>query len=108
LKSVRRRYLAIEIDVARKIEERELKNAVWNAVGRLFGEYGASKTDFVLIRYDATENFAVFRCANASVEAFRASLALITEIGQEPVTIHVLGVSGTLKSLKGRYPNVRQ
>jgi ribonuclease P/MRP protein subunit POP5 len=103
LKTVRRRYLAVKIDSVQEIEERELKNAIWNTLGRLFGEYGASKTGFVLISYDTAKNYAVLRCASPMLEAFRASLASLTEISGKPAAIHVLGVSGTLKSLKRKF-----
>lgn len=104
MKTVRRRYLAVKVDSVQEIEERELKNTVWNAIERLFGEYGASKTGFVLISYDASNNYAVLRCANTALEPFRASLTSITEINSKPAAIHVLGVSGTLNSLKRKYP----
>ena len=105
MKIVRRRYLAVKIDSAQEIEEKELKNAVWNAIERLFGEYGASKAGFVLINYDASKNYAVLRCASSMLEAFRASLVSLTEISGKPVAIHVLGISGTLKSLKKKFPS---
>jgi ribonuclease P/MRP protein subunit POP5 len=104
LKIVRRRYLAVKIDSVQEIEEKELKNAVWNAIERLFGEYGASKTGFVLINYDTDKNYAVLRCTSPMLEEFRASLASLTEISGKPATIHVLGVSGTLKTLKRKFP----
>lgn len=103
MKTVRRRYLAVKVDILHEVEERELKNAVWNAVERLFGEYGASKTGFVLISYYASKNYAVLRCSNTALEPFRASLASITEINGMPAAIHVLGVSGTLNSLKRKF-----
>jgi ribonuclease P/MRP protein subunit POP5 len=106
LKTMRRRYLAIKIDSVQGIEEKELKRAVWDAVERLFGEYGASKTGFVLINYDSAKNYAVLRCASSMLEAFRASLASLTEIDGKPAAIHVLGVSGTLKSLKRKFPPI--
>jgi len=104
LKTMKRRYLAIKIDIAQEIEEKELKNEVWNAIERLFGEYGASKTGFVLISYDTAKNYAILRCTSSMLEAFRASLASLTEISGKPAVIHVLGVSGTLKSLKRKFP----
>jgi ribonuclease P/MRP protein subunit POP5 len=101
---MRRRYLAIKIDGVQGIEERDLKNAIWDTVVRLFGEYGASKTGFVLISYDTVRNYALLRCASTALEAFQASLASLTEIGSRSVAISVLGVSGTLKSLKRKFP----
>lgn len=104
MKTVRRRYLAVRIDSIQKIEERELKNALWNIIARLFGEYGASRTGFVLINYDAAKNYAVIRCSNTALNLLKASLASITEIHGEPIAVHLLGVSGTLKSLKNKFP----
>jgi ribonuclease P/MRP protein subunit POP5 len=101
---VRRRYLAIKIDGVQEIEERDLKNAIWDTVVRLFGEYGASKTGFVLISYDTVKGYALLRCSSTALEAFRASLASLMEIGGKLATINVLGVSGTLKSLKRKFP----
>ena len=103
MKTVRRRYLAVKIDSLQRIEEKELQNVIWDMVARLFGEYGASRTGFVLINYDAAKNYAVVRCANAALDMLRASLASITEVYGKPTAIHVLGVSGTLKSLKRKF-----
>lgn len=97
---MRRRYLALKIECTQKIDEEDLKTAVWNAVSRLFGEYGASRAGLVLIEYDETKNYAVWRCENVALELARASLASITEINSKPAMIHVSGVSGTLKSLR--------
>jgi RNase P/RNase MRP subunit POP5 len=104
LKTVRRRYLAVKIDSFQKIEEKELKNGIWNVIAWLFGEYGASRTGFVLISHDVAKDYAVLRCASSALEMFRASLASITEIYGKPTAIHVLGVSGTLKSVRRKFP----
>ncbi len=101
---MRRRYLALKIEAVQEIDEKELKNTVWNAVMRLFGEYGASKMGLFFISYDATKNYAVLRCTNTALDMVRASLASITEINLKPAAIHVLGVSGTLKSLREKFP----
>lgn len=101
---MRRRYLALKIEAVQEIEERELKNTVWNAVLRLFGEYGASKMGLFFISYDAIKNYAVLRCTNTALDIVRASLASITEINLKPSAIHVLGISGTLKSLREKFP----
>jgi RNase P/RNase MRP subunit POP5 len=101
---MKRRYLALRIESTREIDEKEFKNAVWNAIQRLFGEYGASKTGLVVISCDAAKNYAVLRCANTAVEMIRASLTSITEINTKPAAILVMGVSGTVKSLRGKFP----
>jgi RNase P/RNase MRP subunit POP5 len=101
---MRRRYLALKIEGVQEIDEKELKNTVWNAVLRLFGEYGASKMGLFFISYDSTKKYAVLRCTNTALNMVRASLASITEINLKPSAIHVLGISGTLKSLREKFP----
>jgi RNase P/RNase MRP subunit POP5 len=99
LKKERRRYLALEIDSVEIFSSKEFMNALWGAVLKLYGEYGASKTGLALIDYDAEKRFALIRVVHTAVENIRAAIASITEIAEKPVAIHVLNVSGTIKTL---------
>ena len=99
MKKVRRRCLALEIDSDELFDSREFLDAVWGAVLKLYGEYGASRTGLTLIDYDAEKRLAVIRVANASLETVRTALASITWVRNKPVAIHVLIVSGTIKAL---------
>ena len=99
----RRRYIALKIDSSEKFEQKEFLDALWNAVIRLFGEYGASKTGLALIGYNMEEGFAIIRVAHTEVEKVRAAIASITEVAAKPVAIHVLAVSGTLKALHRKF-----
>jgi len=74
-------------------------NAVWDAVTKLYGEYGASRTGLTLIDYDDDKNLAVIRCMLVAVDMVRAALASITKIGNKPLALHVRTVSGTLRAL---------
>ncbi|PIX31515.1 ribonuclease P, partial [Candidatus Bathyarchaeota archaeon CG_4_8_14_3_um_filter_42_8] len=49
LKRIRRRYLALEIDSGELFDSREFMDAVWSAVLKLYGEYGASRVGLALI-----------------------------------------------------------
>jgi len=75
-------------------------NAVWNAVMKIYGEYGASQAGLSLISYEPEEKFAVVRVGHKAVEMVRASLASITSIASKPAAVHVLRVSGTIKALR--------
>ena len=99
LKKERRRYLALEIDSEETFSSKELMNALWSAVLKLYGEYGASKTGLALINYDAEKRLAVIRVVHIAVENIRAAIASITKISEKPAAIHVLNVSGTIKTL---------
>jgi ribonuclease P/MRP protein subunit POP5 len=99
-KRMRKRYLALRVESDQHFNERDLMDAVWNAVLQLFGEYGASQTNLRLIKYDLERNYMVVRCSHLALENVRASIASITEIQGKPAVIHVMGVSGTLKGLR--------
>jgi len=99
LKKVRRRYLALEIDSDGLFDSREFLDAVWSAVLKLYGEYGASHAGLSLIDYDVEKRFAVIRTMHTAVDMVRTALASMTRIGNKPAAIHVLTVSGTIKAL---------
>lgn len=97
---VRRRYLAIKILSEKPVSRGEVMDAIWNAVLRLFGEYGASQVNLRFIEFDFRKYYVVVRCSHAALEMVRASIASITEIDGKGAVFHVLGVSGTLRSLR--------
>ena len=99
MKGIRRRYLALEIDSDGLLDSREFMDAVWGAVLKLYGEYGASRAGLALIDYDMEKRFAVIRTMHTTVDMVRTALASMTKIGNKPVAIHVLTVSGTIKAL---------
>jgi RNase P/RNase MRP subunit POP5 len=99
LKRIRRRYLALEIDSGELFDSREFMDAVWSAVLKLYGEYGASRAGLTLIDYDMEKRFAVIRTVHTAVNMVRTALASMTRIGNKPVAIHILRVSGTIRSL---------
>jgi RNase P/RNase MRP subunit POP5 len=77
-------------------------DAVWAAVSKLFGEYGASQAGLSLIDYDATKKLAIVRTWHTTLGMVRTTLASISQIGKKPVAMHVLAVSGTIKALQKR------
>ena len=99
MKTLRRRYLAVSIDSHDTIDSREFMDATWDAVTKLFGEYGASQAGLSLIGYDETKKLVVLRTWNKTLEMVRTALASNTRIGGKLVALHVLTVSGTIKTL---------
>lgn len=106
MKRVKRRYLLLRFEIERVPDEREFLDAVWAAVGKLYGEFGASLTGLALISYDAAEKTAIVRVALEALRIVRASLASITCIAGEEAAVHVMAISGTLKSLHKRETRV--
>ena len=99
MKRVKRRYLALQVDSDGAPSAREFMDAVWGAVAKLYGEYGASLTSLALIDYDVERRTAVIRTSLATVDLVRASLASITSLANREAAVHVAAVSGTIKAL---------
>ncbi|MEM3055040.1 MAG: Rpp14/Pop5 family protein [Candidatus Bathyarchaeia archaeon] len=93
------RYLALKIDSNENFSSKELMDAIWEALLRLFGEYGASKIGLTLIDCYTEKRLAIVRVAHTEVEKLRAALASITKIAK-PAAVHVMAVSGTLRALR--------
>ena len=99
MKRVKRRYLALQLECDVLPSEREFIDAVWFAVTKLYGEVGASKTGLSLIDFDVEQKIAVIRVSLAALCMVRSSLATVTSLAERTASVHVLGISGTLKAL---------
>ena len=99
MKRTKRRYLALQVDSDGAPTPKEFIDAVWSAVTKLFGEYGASQTGLALIDYNEGEKKAVIRTALATVNIVRTALASITCVAGKDAAVHVMAVSGTIKAL---------
>ena len=104
MKRIKRRYLALQLECEGVPTERELMDAIWAAITKLYGEVGASLTGLALIDFDLERKVAVVRVSLVALGMVRASLATVTSIAGKETAVLVLAVSGTLKAL---YANTR-
>jgi len=102
LKRIKRRYLAVQVDFEGALSQREFLDAVWNAVTRLYGEYGASQTGLALLDFNESSKSAVIRVSLTALRQARAALVSITHINGKEAAVHVKAVSGTIKSLQNQ------
>ena len=100
MKRAKRRYLLLQVDSEASLTGRELLDAVWASVTKLYGEVGASQTGLSLIDYDEERKTAVLRVWLQAMQQVRASIASITRLAEKDAAVHVVAVSGTLKSLR--------
>jgi len=100
IRRVKQRYFALKIESAESFEEGDVRDAVWSAVIQLFGQYGASQAGLFLVEYDKGKKQAVLRCAQRALSMVHASVVSVTKMKDEPATIHVLRISGTLRALR--------
>ena len=103
MKRVKRRYLALRIESDVMVSQKELMDAVWGAVTKLYGECGASLASLSLVDYDVEKRYAVIRVSLVSLNMVRASLASITFLGGREAAVHVVTVSGTIKTLREQF-----
>ncbi|MCS7096154.1 MAG: Rpp14/Pop5 family protein [Nitrososphaerota archaeon] len=96
----KRRYLAIKVDSDESPSQREVMDALWGSLIKLFGEYGASRTGLALINYDSESRIGIIRAVHTEVEKIRAAAAATTKVGAAAASIHVICVSGTLRALR--------
>ena len=101
MKRTKRRYLALQLDISAAVlpSDREFMDAIWGSITQLYGEYGASQANLVLINYDAGQKLAIIRVNLPALSNLRASIATIIQIADKPAAVHVLAVSGTIKAL---------
>jgi ribonuclease P/MRP protein subunit POP5 len=99
LKRAKRRYLAVQLEIDGVPSEKELMDAVWGSVVKLYGEVGASLTRMALISFDVSCKIAVIRTSLETLDSIRASLACIVSVADRGASVHVLAVSGTIKAL---------
>jgi len=104
----RRRYIFIRIDCDRAPNERVFRSALLSSFTRLFGEYGASQANIAFIEYNEDMKYAIIRCSHRALPMVRASIVAVTRINGEEAAMHVLLVSGTLKSLRRKMVNILQ
>lgn len=102
MKRIKRRYLALQLDmpVDSLPSEREFMDAIWGAITLIYGEYGASQANIVLINFDVEHKRAVIRVNLPALNNLRTSIATITQIANKPAAVHVIAISGTIKALK--------
>jgi len=102
-KRQRRRYIAFNLLSEGEITKSMFIRSIANEIIRIYGEYGASKAQFWLSYYEEKSKRGIIQCSHKTVDLIRVPLAAMTEIEKIPVLIHVLGISGTIKTAKDKY-----
>jgi RNase P/RNase MRP subunit POP5 len=100
VRGTRRRYLAFKVQGGEGFDQSEVWSTAVSSLRYLYGVKGGAEADLRLIEYDAERGVGVLRCNHNYLTEVRASLALVTRIGDVEVSIQVLRVSGTVKTLR--------
>ena len=92
----KRRY--IEFRVRGPQGEKDATQAINNVFLSLFGENGYADANLSVIEYSRGKG--ILRCSHDWLDNTLVALAFVAKIGAENARIEVLGVSGTLKTLR--------
>jgi len=100
-----KRYIVYEVISDTPVIYGELVNAIWTTTMEFLGELGGAEANiwFVHNTYDAKRQTGIIKCRHDSVEKVRAMLALISVVSESKCMVHILGVTGTIKSAKSKY-----
>ena len=79
---------------------KDLSEAVWTAVTKLYGEVGASQAGLSLVDYDEERKTGVLRVSLGSLQQVRASIATITFLSGKDAAVNVSTMSGTLRTIR--------
>lgn len=101
------RYLAvgIETEPTTALSRGAFQRALWYAAGNLLGDTGSADADLKLLTFDFADGTgeAVIRARHGHVDDARAAITCIASVADEPVGIHVRGISGTVRACEERY-----
>jgi RNase P/RNase MRP subunit POP5 len=98
VRGIRRRYLAVKVHSDKRIDGDNLFSAISEKILFLYGVVGSASMDFKPIEYQ--NGLAIISSNHLSIQQMRAVLAHIQEINKTKVSLQVLRVSGTIKTLK--------
>jgi RNase P/RNase MRP subunit POP5 len=76
--------------------------ALMGSVRKYFGEFGASKIEPRMLRFDPHKAEVIIACHKDREKELQAAVALITDIANLPVAALTLQISGTIRSLSTR------
>lgn len=96
-----KRYLAFELITGNDVSRDELIKEIFSVSGSLLGDLGSSECNIWLFAFEDLKG--VISCDREHVLEARAVLATITHVKGKRVSLHVLGVSGTVLGATKKY-----
>jgi ribonuclease P/MRP protein subunit POP5 len=101
----KKRYVAYKAISEKNVDFQDLYNAIWKSLVEYLGEKGVSETRIWVIKntYDTEKKMGLIRCAHTGTDNVRAGLSFVQKVGDIPVVVQVVGVSGTIKAAKQKF-----
>jgi ribonuclease P/MRP protein subunit POP5 len=103
----RYRYLGVGLETwpDAEVDRRAFQREVWAAARGLLGDVGSAELDLEVLRFEHDDGAgeAVVRTRRGERDRARAVLACVSGVDGQPVSVHVRGVSGTVRACTERY-----
>ena len=106
----KKRYIAFEIISDEPVSDfSKVSGAIWEACLGYLGSLGVSKAGIWVLpdKYSSIDQRGLLRVSRKEVDKVKAAFVTITHIGDEPVIVRSLGVSGMLNKAQQKYLNTR-
>jgi len=94
-------YLAFELVSEGQVSRSDLVKEVMSSASSLLGDVTASECDIRVLGFEDCKG--IIQCSHTKVKETRASLATLTRVGGKRATLHVLGISGTIKKATEKF-----
>lgn len=91
----KKRYLAFELISEEPASRSDIVKEVMSSASSLLGDVITSDCDIRVLGFENGKG--IIQCSHTKVKQTRASLAALARINGKRATLHVLGVSGTVK-----------
>ncbi len=96
----RNRYMVFKILSDSTYDRKQVVNAIWDNMLRLYGESGVSETSLWMMDWDEKKSRGIIKVNHKSVGLVRAGLTLVKEVNGKKALLQVLTISGTLKKAR--------
>lgn len=94
--------MLVKLVCERKWTDQQFHDALDYSVRKYFGELGFSRIDPKIVKFDTDSSTGIVSCERRGASELQSAMALITNHAQVPITVLVLGVSGTIRGIRKR------
>jgi len=102
----KKRYLAFELISEGPVGRSDLVKEIMYSASSLLGDVISSECDIKVLGFEDWKG--IIQCSNDRVKETRASLAALTRINGKRATLHILGISGTVKRATEKFIRIHK
>lgn len=99
----KKRYIAFKVFSSGVVTKKDVIDAILSEAVSLFGEIRTADFGLWILEFNKEQRTGFLVCNHRCKEEVVSSLTLIGSIKRQKVSFQVVGVSGTIKSLKRKF-----